>query len=283
MSGPEADDEPGDTAVTSSSYQEAADDGQDCAFGFDACGAMDLSSCASSKAQEDTDDEDAEGEEEEVSSTASTDGGGALRARKRKESSGGGPRTTKRKRLEDSGGSGGLAAVSEESGEEEEEGEEARTEEEERSVKSLPPKIRNKRRNIKSVIGEERLEAETKAAKAEEAERLNRLAEQQKQLFLEVSWVCMDSVIRDPDYFAASGNLERIWIRAFLGCWQVATLQKNIFSPVKPFVTTNISASYRYIVITFLNQFFLHLGDVSSIMSDPDFLFCTDVSLLRQH
>ena len=68
----------------------------------------------------------------------------------------------------------------------EEEEEESDEEEEEKSVKSLPPKIRNKRRNIKTVIEEERLEAETKAAKAEEAERLNRLAEQQKQLYLEV-------------------------------------------------------------------------------------------------
>lgn len=208
MSGPEGEDETNEAAVISSSYPKVEEDiaeeenGQDCAFGYDACGAMDLSSCASSKAPEDTDTDCAVEDEDlpaaaarvrrSMSSTTSAEedaGDGSSGCRKRRNLEKGSPRTNKRKRLEDSGGG---AAVSAE--EEEEEEDVIESGEEERSVKSLPPKIRNKRRNIKTVIEEEQLEAETRAAKAEEAERLTRLAEQQKQLFLEVSQITLSSL-----------------------------------------------------------------------------------------
>jgi hypothetical protein len=171
MSGLEGDDET--TSEAGAPFVSDAAEAAHCSFGYDSCGAMDLSSCASSKAHDTDDNEDAEDEEggeEEASSSASTEGGGGGIRRRNAEDA----RRTKRKRpVEEDGGRGSGS-----------EGEEEDSED--KSVKSLPPKIRNKRRNIKSVIEEERLEAETKAAKAEEQERLNRLAEQQKQLYLEV-------------------------------------------------------------------------------------------------
>jgi hypothetical protein len=175
MSGPEGDEE---TPESVSSHATALQDGPGdpaCPFGYDSFGAMDLSSCASSKAHDTDDNEDAEDEEggdEEEEEASSSDSG--KRGPKRLD---GGQRSSGKRKWreeEDSSDRGGSGTEGEEdSGD--------------KSMQSLPPKIRNKRRNIKSVMEEERLEAETKAAKAEEQERLTRLAEQQKQLYLEVS------------------------------------------------------------------------------------------------
>ena len=183
MSGPEGDEETSEAAAPTASAHDGAED-VGCSFGYDSCGAMDLSSCASSKAHDTDDNEDAEDEEgedgeDEEDAASSSDG-----SRKRSAATDAPPRPSKRKWTEeedccgDRGGSGS----------------DAEEDSEDKSVKSLPPKIRNKRRNIKCVIEDERLEAETKAAKAEEQERLNRLADQQKQLYLEVRYLPRQSL-----------------------------------------------------------------------------------------
>jgi hypothetical protein len=168
MSGPEGEEETPESAPTTALQDPA------CPFGYDSFGAMDLSSCASSKAHDTDDNEDAEdeegGDEEEDNSSDSGKRGPHQRLDWGQRSSG------KRKWREEEEDSSERGTE----GEEEDSGGD-------KSMQSLPPKIRNKRRNIKSVMEEERLEAETKAAKAEEQERLTRLAEQQKQLYLEVS------------------------------------------------------------------------------------------------
>jgi hypothetical protein len=179
MSGPEGEEETPESAPTTALQDPA------CPFGYDSFGAMDLSSCASSKAHDTDDNEDAEDEEggdeedEEVNSSDSGKRGPHQRLDGGQRSAG--KRKWREEEEEDSSERGT-------EGEEEDSGGD-------KSMQSLPPKIRNKRRNIKSVMEEERLEAETKAAKAEEQERLTRLAEQQKQLYLEVrSWTIFEDV-----------------------------------------------------------------------------------------
>ena len=51
----------------------------------------------------------------------------------------------------------------------------------------VPLKVRNKRRNIKTVLEDDQLKGATQAARAEEQQRLTRLVEKQKQLLMEVS------------------------------------------------------------------------------------------------
>ena len=51
----------------------------------------------------------------------------------------------------------------------------------------MVPQARFKRKNIKSVLGEEQLEDETRAAKQDEHDRRTRIQEKQRQLLAEVS------------------------------------------------------------------------------------------------
>jgi len=117
------------------------------AYGFDSCGAMDLSSNCSSSVKAQSDEEGHSSNEESETN----------RKRKAEEM----PNTVKSKKekIDDEGNS-----------------------EEEKEIQR---KVRNKRKNIKNVLQEEELDLSTKAAKAEEEERLSRLREQTKQLMTE--------------------------------------------------------------------------------------------------
>jgi len=116
-------------------------------YGFDSCGAMDLSSNCSSSIKAQSDEEGHSSNEESETN----------RKRKAEEM----PNTVKSKKekIDDDGNS-----------------------EEE---KEIQVKMRNKRKNIKNVLDEEHLDLSTKAAKAKEEERLKRLREQTKQLMTE--------------------------------------------------------------------------------------------------
>ena len=60
---------------------------------------------------------------------------------------------------------------------------------EEEDGADIPLKVRNKRRNIKEILGEGELMKETQQAQAEEQQRLSRIADKQKQILLEVKFV----------------------------------------------------------------------------------------------
>eukprot|EP00091_Calanus_sinicus_P012772 TRINITY_DN28559_c0_g1_i1.p1 TRINITY_DN28559_c0_g1~~TRINITY_DN28559_c0_g1_i1.p1 ORF type:complete len:108 (-),score=28.34 TRINITY_DN28559_c0_g1_i1:2-325(-) len=75
--------------------------------------------------------------------------------------------------------------------------------------------MRNKRKNIKDVLEEERLDLSTKAAKAEEEERLKRLKDQNKLLVMEALRTNHERYMNQEDeesinLGASSGGYEQI-------------------------------------------------------------------------
>jgi len=125
-------------------------------YGFDSCGAMDLSSNCSSSVKAHSDEEYENVNEQSENS------------RKRKAEDV--PKTVRRKRerMEDG----------------------QQSSEEEEAEQSHQTKMRNKRKNIKNVLEEKKLNQSTQAAKAEEEERLDRLRDQKKMLMMEALRTC---------------------------------------------------------------------------------------------
>jgi len=124
---------------------------EDARYGYDSCGAMDLSSNCGSSPKANSDEEN----ESYIDNIEN------IRKRKSDEIY----ESIKRKR--------------------EKRDDDEESEEEEEMEENHQGKVKNKRKKIKDIIEEDKLELSTKAAKAEEEERLKRLRDQKKILMME--------------------------------------------------------------------------------------------------